>query len=118
MNPHEQHSAGMRQYEALMQEPVNGKTGGKIAWDGKDFSATVSHFDVRQVSGVGGSSPSFFNMGEAIVQKSVCGDAAFKTNQIVTATAPGGSKYECKIFSVVDLPGEWRLHLQDKNFKV
>ena len=100
MNPFEEHAQNMLAYEGLLAEPINGVTGNTITTGlfisggarvaTAVYPATVGHFMVRQVLGVGGFSPRL--IGQAIVRKEALpAGAYFTSGQIMDVAQVGGS---------------------------
>jgi hypothetical protein len=123
MNPFQAHTDNMAAYEAMLSEPIAGKTGNTIACAlykagvavaSAVYPATVGQFVVRQVLVAGGFSPRL--VGQAIVRKSVLPEGAyFKTGQKLTVVQVDGTVRRCQVDEIEDPATEWRLNLWAEN---
>ena len=112
MNPFQEHSLNMQDYEITLADPVNNVVGDYIVYGGSKFTAVVSRFEQRQVLVAGGFTPRF--LAQVIVQKkNVPTTTVFKTGQAVTAYQVGGGIHKCQVESVEDTFLEWRINLWD-----
>jgi hypothetical protein len=132
MNPFSQHDQSMKAYLGMLAEPLldaEGKpdaatVGNTIFYKstqvpgGDTYPALVGNFILEQMlrPDGGGFTPSL--VAEIIVRTlDLPAGVQFKTGSPIIATAIGGARRECQVLAADQVFTEWRLRVQDINYK-